>query len=159
VWKTDTQASIAFFAPCSTQHPIKVIDMRFFIPVMVALLVIVALPSQAEEKAADAPVDISYYPIKPSLVANLASGGKYIRCDIQLMSEDSGYLEKLRLHDPAIRHTLLLLLSEQDGNAIKSPEGKEALRKKALAEVNRLLKKLTGKEGIKALFFTTFFVQ
>lgn len=134
--------------------------MRFFIPLLVALLAI-SLPLQAEEKEKQeqGPVSISYYPIKPSLVANLASGGKYIRCDIQLMSDDDSFLEKLKLHDPAIRHTLLLLLSEQDGNSIKTPAGKETLRKKALAEVNRLLKKETGMEGVKALFFTTFFVQ
>jgi flagellar protein FliL len=141
-----------------TQYRIKVNDMRFFIPLLAALLVI-SLPLQAEEKKDEGPVDISYYQIKPSLVANLASGGRYIRCDIQLMTEDKSYLDKLRLHDPAIRHTLLLLLSEQDGNKIKTPEGKESLRTEALKQINRQMQKLTGTQEVKALFFTTFFVQ
>lgn len=144
--------------PCSTEYPIKVIDMRFFIPLLVALLMF-SLPLQAADEKAEAPVNISYYHIKPSLIANLASGGRYVRCDIQLMTEDETYLEKLKLHDPAIRHTLLLLLSEQDGGKIKTPEGKEALRKQALTQINRQLKELTGTAGVKALFFTTFFVQ
>ena len=109
-----------------------------------------------EEKVAPT---ISYYQIKPSLVANLAKGGKYIRCDIQLMTQDEAFLEELTLHGPAIRHTMLLLLSEQDGKTLKTPEGKEALRKTALTEIQKLLEEASGKAEVKALFFTTFFVQ
>ncbi|MCU7845858.1 MAG: flagellar basal body-associated FliL family protein [Candidatus Thiodiazotropha sp. (ex Monitilora ramsayi)] len=130
---------------------------------MLTALLAFTLPSAAEEEeekeGQQEVATISYYQIKPSLVANLASGGRYIRCDIQLMTKDDTFLEALKLHDPAIRHTLLLLLSEQDGKAIKKPEGKEALRKKALSQVNALMKEQTGKEGLSALFFTTFFVQ
>lgn len=117
-----------------------------------------AADEEKDEEQQEA-VTISYHQIKPSLVANLASGGKYIRCDIQLMTKDDAFLEDLKLHDPAIRHTLLLLLSEQDGKTIKTPEGKEALRKKALSQVNSLMKEQTGKNALQALFFTTFFVQ
>ncbi|MES9939096.1 MAG: flagellar basal body-associated FliL family protein [Candidatus Thiodiazotropha sp. 6PLUC2] len=113
---------------------------------------------EAEEEEKAAPT-ISYYQIKPSLVSNLASGGKYIRCDIQLMTQDEAFLEELTLHGPAIRHTLLLLLSEQDGKTLKTAAGKEALRKSALAEIQKLLQESSGKAEVKALFFTTFFVQ
>ncbi|MCU7816576.1 MAG: flagellar basal body-associated FliL family protein [Candidatus Thiodiazotropha sp. (ex Rostrolucina anterorostrata)] len=128
------------------------------------MLIFLALPLMAEDEKdekteQEAPPTINYYQVKPSLVANLASGGKYIRCDIQLMTHDELFLEDLNLHGPAIRHTLLLLLSEQDGKNIKTPNGKEALRKKALSVISKLMQELNGKEGIKALFFTTFFVQ
>ena len=129
---------------------------------LLALLILLTLPPAlpaADEEQKEPPAPITYYQIKPSLVANLASGGRYIRCDIQLMTNDETLVDDLRLHDPAIRHTLLLLLSDQDGNKIKTPEGKEALRKEALAQVSALIKKETGKESLKALFFTTFFVQ
>ncbi len=105
------------------------------------------------------PKVISYYQIKPSLVANLASGGKYIRCDIQLMTRDESFLAILNQHSPAIRHTLLLLLSEQNGAELKTSEGKEALRKRALAEIDKLLQSLEHKNAVEGLFFTTFFVQ
>jgi flagellar FliL protein len=102
---------------------------------------------------------LSYYEMKPSLVANLASGGKYIRTDIQLMTKDEKFLEQLDLHGPAIRHTLLLLLSEQDGINIRTAEGKENLRQQALTQINDLMQELSGQAGPEALFFTTFFVQ
>jgi flagellar FliL protein len=113
---------------------------------------------EEEEKEVEKPV-LTYYQIKPSLVANLASGGEYIRTDIQLMTEDPEFIPELELHAPAVRHTLLLLLSDQDGKSIKSPDGKEALRKAALSAVEKLMQDLSGKEEIKALYFTTFFVQ
>ncbi|MES9825605.1 MAG: flagellar basal body-associated FliL family protein [Candidatus Thiodiazotropha endolucinida] len=133
--------------------------------ILLALMIFVAPPLLAEdedekEKESEeaAPV-ISYYQVKPSLVANLASGGKYIRCDVQLMTNDEIFLEELNLHGPAIRHSLLLLLSEQDGKRIKSPSGKETLRKKALSTLGKLMQELSGKNELKALFFTTFLVQ
>lgn len=113
---------------------------------------------KAEEETAESAA-IHYYQMKPSLVANLISGGRYVRCDIQLMTRDEDFVEDLRLHDAAIRHTLLLLLSDQDGNNIKKAQGKEALRKQALSEINRLLKEQTGKDSVESIFFTTFFVQ
>jgi flagellar FliL protein len=113
---------------------------------------------EKEEEAQAAPV-ISYYQIKPSLVANLASGGKYIRCDVQLMTNDKVFLEELKRHDPALRHSLLLLLSDQDGKDIKTASGKEKLRTKALSDIGKLMQELSGKNELKALFFTTFFVQ
>lgn len=123
------------------------------------LLLLFSITVAVAEESEDGPVTTSYHEIKPSLVANLAGGGKYIRTDIQLMTMDSGFKENLELHDPAIRHTLLLLLSEQDGKTIKTSEGKESLRKQALAAVSQLMKDLSGKDSLQDLFFTTFFVQ
>lgn len=134
------------------------ITVLLLMTLLTAALPLMAEEEEKEEEEKEA-VIISYYQIKPSLVANLASGGRYIRCDIQLMTKDDAFLEELKIHDPAIRHTLLLLLSEQDGMAIKKPDGKESLRKKALKQVNDLMKEQTGKAGLEALFFTTFFVQ
>jgi flagellar FliL protein len=135
---------------------------QFVTGLLLALMVLITPPllaeEEAEEEAQAVPV-ISYYQIKPSLVANLASGGKYIRCDVQLMTNDEGFLEELKRHGPALRHSLLLLLSDQDGKDIKTASGKEKLRKKALSDIGKLMQELSGKNELKALFFTTFFVQ
>ena len=128
----------------------------------IILLLCLASPLFAEDEPEDKPeeaVTLSYYEVKPSLVANLASGGKYIRTDIQLMTKDPQFEDQLKLHAPAIRHTLLLLLSEQDGITIRTPEGKEKLRQQALAQLNNLMQELSGLTGPDALFFTTFLVQ
>jgi flagellar protein FliL len=144
-----------------TELEVSQVKLLRLFPIVMAVLL--ALPTlllaEDEEKEEAEPVVIHYYQVKPSLVANLASGGRYIRCDIQLMTHDEAFVEDMRLHDAAIRHTLLLLLSDQDGNKIKTPDGKEGLRKEAMSQINQLLKELTGKAAVESLFFTTFFVQ
>ena len=101
----------------------------------------------------------NYLELKPSLVANLATGGKYIRCDVQLMTTNRDLIEEIEHHAPVIRHELLMLLADQDGANLKTPEGKEALRGRAIEAVRKTLRELTGEDGIDDLYFTAFFVQ
>jgi flagellar FliL protein len=75
------------------------------------------------------------------------------------MTKDPLFEAQLELHGPAIRHTLLMLLSEQDGKVIRTPEGKENLRQQALTQLSSLMQELSGKQGPDGLFFTTFLVQ
>jgi len=100
-----------------------------------------------------------YLELPPSLVANLQAGAKYIRCDIQLMTHDKDYLEKIDLHAPALRHELFMLISDQQGTGLKTLEGKEKFRKAALKAVRSVVEDLTGEEMIDDLFFTSYFVQ
>ena len=112
---------------------------------------------KAEETASKAPA--LYHKISPSLVANVQGKARYIRCDVQLMTRDEDYLDEISLHTPAIRHELLLLLSDQKGKELKNPKGKEKLRKVALKAVRATLKELTGSNQVEDLYFTSFYVQ
>jgi flagellar FliL protein len=118
-----------------------------------------AVPPAAPSEEAPDLGPPTYYELAPSLVANLGAGGKYVRCEIQLMTRDPERLADIVLHAPAIRHELLMLLSEQDGGTLHAPAGKEALRDRALATVQGLMRELTGHEAIETIFFTAFFVQ
>jgi flagellar FliL protein len=121
-----------------------------------SLLFSAALMAADEEST---PAEALYYKLSPSLVTNVQGRVKYIRCDIQLMTRDQAAVEDLKLHAPAIRHELLLLFSDQQGEALKEPKGKEKLRNKALAAVQGVMRELTGEEEVDDLFFTSFFVQ
>lgn len=105
------------------------------------------------------PVEIGYYALTPSIVSNLSGGPKYIRCDIQLMTRHAADLPQAERHAPAIRHTVLMLLAGEDGKKLQTPDGKEALRKTALAAIRTQLKELTGKEIIDDLYFTAYYVK
>ena len=104
-------------------------------------------------------VQVEYLKLAPSLVANVQGGARYVRCDVQLMTHSAEAAEKLKLHTPAIRHELLLLLSDQQGGELKQTKGKEKFRKQALAAVQKVMNDLTGKDQADDLFFTSFFVQ
>ena len=108
----------------------------------------------------DAPeVEIGYHALKPSIVSNLTGGPRYIRCDVQLMTEYASELPKIELHEPALRHTILMLIAGQDGNQLKSRKGKESFRLAALDAVQTELKALTGKTLVNDLFFTSYYVK
>ncbi len=105
------------------------------------------------------PVEIGYYALTPSIVSNLSGGPKYIRCDVQLMTQHAQTLPQIELHAAALRHALLMLIAGEDGNQLRSREGKEALRTKALESVQGQLKELTGETLVSDLFFTNYYVK
>ncbi len=131
--------------------------MRFALYTLLAVVLILPCYSYAEEDEASAKP--SYFSLEPSIVVNLRSGGKFCRVDIQIMTRDEEQLENIKLHAPAIRHELILLLSDQDGRKLKTPSGKEAFRKVALTAAQGVIKELTGVDSINELYFTSFFVQ
>lgn len=105
------------------------------------------------------PVDVGYYALKPSIVSNLSGGPKYIRCDIQLMTEQAAEIPKLELHSAALRHAILMLIAGQDGKQLQTREGKEGLRKEALQAMQTQLEELTGKPIVNDLYFTAYYVK
>jgi flagellar protein FliL len=100
-----------------------------------------------------------YLPLNPSLIANVQGTARYARCDVQLLVNSEDNIADVRLHAPAIRHELLLLLGDQKGDVLMTPQGKEKFRQSALAAVGKVIKEQTGVNSIKDLFFTSFFVQ
>ena len=120
-------------------------------------------PAQDEENSKEAPEEAPkkafYNELSPSIVVNLNTGGKYARCDVQLMTRGEDQLDVLKLHAPALRHELLFLIPEFDGAALKKNKGKEKLRKKALKASKKVMNKLTGQDVVEGIYFTTFYIQ
>jgi len=128
---------------------------------LVALLcpAMAAAKQQAPEPAAGG---LQYVALDPALVSNLKAEGKkarFVRCEIRLMSEQPGATEQIGLHAPPLRHALLLLLAEQDAQAMQTPEGKDGLRRTALETVRAVLQDKTGQPWVDDLYFTSFYVQ
>jgi len=126
---------------------------------LICLLFSSSLIAAEEVEKSEQKAPALYHKISPSLVANVQGRARYVRCDVQLMTRVEEYLDEITLHTPAIRHELLLLLSDQKSKELKSPKGKEQLRKSALKAVRATLKDLTGKTEVDDLFFTSFYVQ
>ena len=68
-------------------------------------------------------------------------------------------IEQVKEHTPAIRNGLVMLFTGQDPAVLNTREGKEALLKQCLDEVNRVLKEQTGAEGVENVYFTSFVMQ
>jgi flagellar FliL protein len=134
-------------------------------PLAALLLLALLCPASvlAKQKAPEPPPGgLQYFALEPALVSNLQSEGRkarFVRCEIQLMSEQPGATEQFGLHTPPLRHALLLLLAEQDAKAMQTPEGKDGLRRTALETVRAVLQDKTGQPWVDDLYFTSFYVQ
>ena len=128
------------------------------------LLLPLSLSAAEEKKPEEAaepgqPKVAVYHELSPSLVVNVQGKARYMRCEVQLMTRDQGKLANIVLHSPALRHELLLLLSDQQGQDIKDTKGKEKLRKVALKALQSVMEKMVGDESIEDLYFTSYFVE
>ena len=72
---------------------------------------------------------------------------------------DQAALDALKVHMPLLRNRLVMLLSSQDFEALKTPVGKEMLRQQATASVQELAQKEIGKLAIEQVLFTNFVLQ
>ena len=68
-------------------------------------------------------------------------------------------IEAVEQHNPVIRNNLLMLVGGADLATLSTREGKEALRARALAEVQAVVEAQTGEKGVEDLYFTSFVVQ
>ena len=103
--------------------------------------------------------EVAYFELKPSIVGNLSGGPKYIRCDIQLMTQQAERVADIELHAAALRHEIFMLLADQDGKSLLTAHGKESLRKQILKALQGALADKTGDALIRDLYFTSFYVQ
>ncbi|MFT7673389.1 MAG: flagellar FliL protein [Gammaproteobacteria bacterium] len=103
----------------------------------------------------------AYISLGSPMVLNLTSQKNrltflQLQADV-LVSDDS--VEEIKIHIPAIRHELIVLLSEQPALDMKSPIKREEIRKIATANVQQRIKELTNTEGIGEILFSNFLVQ
>jgi flagellar FliL protein len=114
-----------------------------------------------DEDEEDAQGPAIYLPLEPAFVVNFQgqNRAKFLQVTIEIMTRDQHVVDLVSQHMPAIRNSLILLFSSQAYEEISTAEGKEALREKALEEVQAILEEETGDPGIEAVYFTSFVMQ
>ena len=102
-----------------------------------------------------------YFEIATPFVVNIQSedGLVFLQVKAQFKVKKPELKSQLTKHMPAIQHTMMMVLSEQTQNDIRSVKGKEKLRGTALKEVQTLLKKQIGDEAVDEIYFTGFIIQ
>ncbi len=107
-----------------------------------------------------APIAASVYiDLAPEFVVNFRdknNRSKFLKAELSVSTKDPAVEEEVKRHMPAIRNSLILLLSRQIYDDLMPNEGKEALRAEALAAVQGVLQAQTGKPGVDDLYFGTF---
>lgn len=102
--------------------------------------------------------------LEPAFIVSFGGPGplKYLKAEVTLRVPGGEAEANVKLHDPAIRHQLMLLLSRQKSENVTTPQAREQLRQVALEELRNLMVQEYEGPGygmIKDLRFTSFVVQ
>ena len=107
------------------------------------------------------PTTSAYVSLGKPMVLNL-SGTKrltFLQISADVLVSDADAEETIKLHVPAIRHSLIMLLSEQKASDIKSPAKREEIRQQATARVQSLMVALSGSTDVGDILFSSILVQ
>ncbi|MCI0653270.1 MAG: flagellar basal body-associated FliL family protein [Methylococcaceae bacterium] len=127
-----------------------------------ALRLILLFPLCFSVIAEDAGIEnlFEYVSLEPSFVVNLQGNRRsYLRMDIQLLVDGKERADQIKAHMPALRHALILLISDYSAEQLGTSEQREKFRVKALNETRATLDKYASSRGLSDLFFTEFLVQ
>lgn len=133
-----------------------------------ALYVLGILPPQQKQASAESgsedaqALPMLYYAMEPAFVVNFTSNpnARLLQIGLSVASKNQEVIEAVKKHSPMVRNNVLLVLSGQDPAALRTVEGKEALRAELLTEINKVVSRQTGRnEGAEDLFFTGFIMQ
>jgi len=111
-----------------------------------------------EEEGADEEI---YYDMQQPLVVNFpkGSGANLIQVSVSLLVKGEETVEALKKHEPMIRNNLLMAISAKGAKNLRTVEGKEELRDEMLKEISKVMEKMTKKNKVMNVFFTTFVMQ
>ena len=130
------------------------------------LCLLISMLSFGQLRAAETEVETStsafYVSLGDAMVLNLRSGSKrltFLQLGADVLISDADSEELIKTHIPAIRHSLIVLLSEQKAGDIKSPGKREQIRKLATTQVQELIADLSGNEDVSEILFSSILVQ
>ncbi len=149
---------------------------KMIVILVVAVLVSMAIAgggvwffmSKHQKGAATAEVKLPdkaiYYDMTPAFTVTLtdpATGNlRYMQAGVTIMTRVAKVQDDLKSYDPEIRNNLNQLFATYKPADLVTASGREQLEKKALATVNAVLEKETGrKNGCESFLFTSFVVQ
>lgn len=103
-----------------------------------------------------------YKEVEPPILVNFDAdaGLSYLQIQIELMARAKDVLQRAEQRMPAIRNDLILLLSEQNPNELRSGEGKKRLREQILETIRGAMGDQDAADSsVEAVYFTKFVMQ
>ena len=131
---------------------------KILLLVIFSFALISPLCAAEEEEEVD---DTKYYELSPPFVVNIQSNERRIRflqVRLQVLGSPAA-IEAVQKHNAPLRDVIITSLSSQTRESVNTPKKKKALQNKVQADVENILKELTGKKQIQGLYFTNFVIQ
>jgi len=108
----------------------------------------------------------SYYlALEPPFIVNFVYKDtlRYLQMTLSVMSHEPKILEQVTHHMPAIRHRLIMLISNKTFNELNGQDSKEALREEMLLEIRNIIQAEQNKTHnpgrVEAVYFTGYVMQ
>ena len=120
-----------------------------------------ASPEEAAEVVEEVAIPAQYIKMKPRFIVNYNVGTRqrFLQASIEIMTRSQGVVDAIELHNPMLRNEIVRILSDQDFKALRTPEGRLALKTQLQEQLIALLKSEADVEGIEAILFTDFVMQ
>jgi len=134
--------------------------VRYLTIVLLALSLSWTVNAQAASAPAEPISPTSYVSLVPAIVGNYGAGSKlkYYKADIALRVKTEN-VDKVQYHEPLIRDQLIQLFAQQTDTDMNESDGKEAVRKAALLQVQQVLSQEEGETLVEDLLFNNLVVQ
>ncbi len=141
------------------QEAMGITMQKILLSLLVLAFGIAAVQAADEEQPATG--KSAYISLGDPMVLNLSGKRKltFLQISADVLVRDSDTEEAVKIHVPAIRHSLIMLLSEQKAADIKSPAKREEIRQVATANVKRLVTDLSGNGEVAEVLFSNILVQ
>ncbi len=117
---------------------------------------------EPEEDESDAPqAPALYTALDPPFVVSFdqEDGARYLQLTLQAMARDEKTIAAVKQHAPAIRNSVLFMLSGYELEVLGTQAGKEKLRVELRGAANEILAKNGTSPGIEELYFTSLVIQ
>jgi flagellar FliL protein len=114
-----------------------------------------------EKPAAAEVTPPTYIDLDPPFTVTLGASDdpKFLQTKISVTTRNPEVQKIVEANMPAVRNSLVMLLSSQNPDELRTREGKEKLRAQASQAIQEIVKKYSGKTGIDDVLFTSFLMQ
>jgi len=118
--------------------------------------------AEEEESEEEEPLAPALYTaLDPPFVVSFdqEDGARYLQLTLQAMARDEETIAAVKQHAPAIRNSVLFMLSGYELEVLSTQTGKEQLRHDLRGATNEILAKNGTEPGVEELYFTSLVIQ
>ena len=121
--------------------------------------------SSSSNSAIEARGESYYLALEPPFIVNFVYKDtlRYLQMTLSVMSHEPKILEQVTHHMPAIRHRLIMLISNKSFDELNGEDSKEALREEMLLEIRNIIQAEQNKAHnpgrVEAVYFTGYVMQ
>lgn len=102
-----------------------------------------------------------YVGVPEAITANIAGGRKSrtVQIKMSFMVRSDKAVESVKEHMPRLKNDVLMLVSQQNADELKTPDGRKILQEKSLETVQTTLTDLVGEPTVEKVLFISFVMQ